>query len=143
MADLEDPVALDLLLPRGGVEKHQFAVIPAKAGIPELLKPMDSRLRGNDGEVEILHSSLARFVKEAKETRRVIDKTEPGKRRTEKCPGVMEQDREARDPARVGEWAGVGAGDGEVGLGRARGVLAFAQTAGKESPISWESPAST
>ena len=32
-----------------------FAVIPAKAGIPKLLKPMDSRLRGNDSEEEMLH----------------------------------------------------------------------------------------
>ena len=90
-----------------------------------------------------LPSILACFVKEAKETRRVIHKTEPGKRRTEKCPGVMEQDREARDPARAGGWARAGAGDGEAGLGRARGVLAFAQAVGTESPISWESPAST
>jgi hypothetical protein len=50
--------------PKEGVEKHLFAVIPAPAyylrgqapaGIPKLLKPLDSRLRGNDSEVEILH----------------------------------------------------------------------------------------
>jgi hypothetical protein len=29
--------------PKEGVEKHLFAVIPAKAGIPTLLKPLDSR----------------------------------------------------------------------------------------------------
>jgi prepilin-type N-terminal cleavage/methylation domain-containing protein len=39
------------------VEKLLFAVIPAKAGIPKHLKPMDSRLRGNDGKVDILHLS--------------------------------------------------------------------------------------
>jgi hypothetical protein len=44
-------------LPLGGVEKRLFAVIPAKAGIPELLKPVDSCLRRNDGKVEILHLS--------------------------------------------------------------------------------------
>jgi hypothetical protein len=41
--------------PKESVEKHLFAVIPAKAGIPKRLKPMDSRLRGNDSEVEMLH----------------------------------------------------------------------------------------
>jgi len=51
---------------REGVEKHPFAVIPAKAGIPKHLKPMDSRRSlplqavgrgGNDGGVEIPHLS--------------------------------------------------------------------------------------
>ncbi len=41
--------------PREGVEKCLFAVIPAKAGIPEYLKQQDSCLRRNDGKVEILH----------------------------------------------------------------------------------------
>jgi hypothetical protein len=41
--------------PEEGVDKHLFAVIPAKAGIPKLLKPLDSRLRGNDSEEEMLH----------------------------------------------------------------------------------------
>ena len=39
---------------REGVEKRLFAVIPAQAGIPKHLKPMDSCLRRNDGKVEIL-----------------------------------------------------------------------------------------
>ena len=38
-----------------GVEKHLIVVTPAEAGVPKRLMPMDSRLRGNDGEVEILH----------------------------------------------------------------------------------------
>jgi hypothetical protein len=42
-------------LPLEGVEKHQFAVIPAEAGIPKHLKPTDSCFRRNDSEVEILH----------------------------------------------------------------------------------------
>ena len=38
-----------------GVEEHLIVVTPAKAGVPKLLMPMDSRLRGNDCEVEIPH----------------------------------------------------------------------------------------
>ena len=45
------------LLPQEGIEKHLIAVIPAKAGIPKLLKPLDSRLRGNDSEEEVFHES--------------------------------------------------------------------------------------
>jgi hypothetical protein len=43
---------------REGVAKHLFAVIPAKAGIHQHLKPMDSCLRRNDGKVEILHDTF-------------------------------------------------------------------------------------
>jgi hypothetical protein len=51
---------------KAGIEKHQFAVIPAPAyclqgqapaGIPKLLKPLDSCLRRNDGKMEMLHLS--------------------------------------------------------------------------------------
>jgi hypothetical protein len=45
-----------------GVEKYQFAVIPAKAGIPKHLKPMDSCLRRNDGKVEMLRFSTPSFA---------------------------------------------------------------------------------
>jgi len=45
------------LSPSEGVEKHLFAVLPSKAGIPKHLKPVDSCLRRNDGKVEILRFS--------------------------------------------------------------------------------------
>ena len=56
----------DSLCSEEGVEKYQFAVIPAPAyclrgqapaGIPKPLRPMDSCLRRNDGEVVILLQS--------------------------------------------------------------------------------------
>jgi hypothetical protein len=53
----EPPSILAFPLPREGVEKHLFAVIPAKAGIPKHLQPMDSCLRRNDRKVDILHLS--------------------------------------------------------------------------------------
>ena len=40
---------------REGVENHLIAVIPEKTGIPKRLNPLDSRLRGNDNEEEMLH----------------------------------------------------------------------------------------
>ena len=48
---------IDVILAYEGVENRLFAVIPAKAGIPKHLKPLDSCLRRNDGKVEILHLS--------------------------------------------------------------------------------------
>ncbi len=60
-----------------------------------------------------------------------------------KCLGAMEQDREAKGPARAGAWVEVGVGDVEEDLGQVRGVTACAQTAGKKSPIRWGSPVST
>ena len=33
-----------------GVDKHKEAVTPAEAGVPKLLKTLDSRFHGNDGK---------------------------------------------------------------------------------------------
>ena len=45
------------------VEKHLFAVIPAQAGIPKLLKPVDSCLRRNDEEIPSFSSPSFAGVK--------------------------------------------------------------------------------
>jgi len=76
-------------------------------------------------------------------TKNKTQKTQARKRRMVKCLGAMEQDREAKGPARAGAWAEVGAWGEEVVLGQARVVPAYAQTVGKKSPIRWGSPAST
>ena len=59
----------DPFSPLEGVEKNQFAVIPAKAGIPKLLKPLDSCLGGNDGKVEMLRLSTPSFGEGVSEAR--------------------------------------------------------------------------
>ena len=43
------------------VDKRLIVVMPAKVGIPKRLMPRDSRVRGNDGKVEMFHLSTAPF----------------------------------------------------------------------------------
>jgi hypothetical protein len=62
-----------------------------------------------------------------------------------RCPGVMEQDREAKGPEQAGVWVEgeVVGGDEGVDSGRVRGGIAYARTAARPSRIKPVSPVST